>query len=341
MSKRDYYDVLGLKLDCKPQDIRKNYHKLALKWHPDKHMNKKEATSKFNEINEAYSVLIDPKKKKIYDTYGHKGIRQLQDGDGPFDKMNSFLVKGFQGTDKSAFDILWDILKERDDDSFTQAYKNCDIPEHFKSDFTGFFEDPNFEEDDDESDFFSTYIPTFADEDFLASSYSQFPMFNKPMYTENYMNSYNQSQPSQSYFNGFQQSMPRPQHQFFAAPAQQPSGTNKPASQQSYDFHYNQGLNNSFNPRNAPVIIIEDDESDVSNDNPIPNQTNDPFITQLNEFQFFLNKFHQDLENNRDSLGNLNPNSKKISKHEKVHPSPFSPKERAKRCPLISVPIYS
>ena len=67
-SKKDYYEVLGLKKDATKDEIRKAYKKLAIKWHPDKNPeNKKEAEEKFKEIAEAYSVLSDPDKKKEYD----------------------------------------------------------------------------------------------------------------------------------------------------------------------------------------------------------------------------------------------------------------------------------
>jgi len=71
MSKKDYYEVLGVPRDASEDVIRKAYKKLAIKWHPDKHTDdKKEAEEKFKEISEAYSVLSDPKKKREYDTGG-------------------------------------------------------------------------------------------------------------------------------------------------------------------------------------------------------------------------------------------------------------------------------
>ncbi|XP_062356394.1 dnaJ homolog subfamily B member 8 [Cinclus cinclus] len=64
----DYYKVLGLEEDASQDDIKKSYHKLALKWHPDKNpKNKEEAEKKFKEIVEAYEVLSDPRKRSLYD----------------------------------------------------------------------------------------------------------------------------------------------------------------------------------------------------------------------------------------------------------------------------------
>ncbi|NXU02117.1 DNJB8 protein, partial [Buphagus erythrorhynchus] len=64
----DYYKVLGLQEDASQDDIKKSYHKLALKWHPDKNpKNKEEAEKKFKEIVEAYEILSNPQKRSLYD----------------------------------------------------------------------------------------------------------------------------------------------------------------------------------------------------------------------------------------------------------------------------------
>lgn len=72
----DYYKVLGLSRDASPSDIKKAYHQLALKYHPDKNTdNKDEAEKKFKQVSEAYDVLSDEKKKKIYDQFGEEGLK--------------------------------------------------------------------------------------------------------------------------------------------------------------------------------------------------------------------------------------------------------------------------
>ena len=72
MAKRDYYEILGVSKNASVSEIKKAYRRLALKWHPDKHKeNKKEAEAKFKEINQAYEVLSDAKKKSAYDQFGH------------------------------------------------------------------------------------------------------------------------------------------------------------------------------------------------------------------------------------------------------------------------------
>ncbi len=82
MSKRDYYDVLGLPKDCSPDDVKKSYRKLAKQYHPD--VNKSaDAESKFKEAKDAYDVLSDEQKRAQYDQYGHVDPNQgMGGGDG-------------------------------------------------------------------------------------------------------------------------------------------------------------------------------------------------------------------------------------------------------------------
>lgn len=74
MSKRDYYDILGLAKNASEDDIKKAYRKLAMKYHPDRNPGEgaKEAEEKFKEAKEAYETLSDPQKKEQYDSYGHQ-----------------------------------------------------------------------------------------------------------------------------------------------------------------------------------------------------------------------------------------------------------------------------
>ncbi|MGQ9500078.1 MAG: molecular chaperone DnaJ [Dissulfurimicrobium sp.] len=72
--KRDYYDILGVSRTASFDDIKKAYRKLALRYHPDRNPNDKEAEEKFKEAAEAYEVLRDPEKRKVYDLHGHEGI---------------------------------------------------------------------------------------------------------------------------------------------------------------------------------------------------------------------------------------------------------------------------
>ncbi|WP_421868148.1 molecular chaperone DnaJ [Motiliproteus sp.] len=74
MSKRDYYEVLGVTRDSSDRDIKKAYRRLAMKYHPDRNPDDKAAEEKFKEANEAYEVLSDAQKKAAYDQYGHAGV---------------------------------------------------------------------------------------------------------------------------------------------------------------------------------------------------------------------------------------------------------------------------
>ncbi|PYF73881.1 molecular chaperone DnaJ [Pedobacter nutrimenti] len=74
MSKRDYYDVLGVSKNTSVEEIKKAYRKLAIKYHPDKNPDDKAAEEKFKEAAEAYEVLSNPEKRQRYDHYGHAGV---------------------------------------------------------------------------------------------------------------------------------------------------------------------------------------------------------------------------------------------------------------------------
>ncbi|MBR3509829.1 MAG: J domain-containing protein [Lachnospiraceae bacterium] len=71
MAKRDYYEILGLKKGAKEQEIKSAYRKLAKKYHPDSNPNDKKAEQYFKEVTEAYNVLSDAEKRRLYDQYGH------------------------------------------------------------------------------------------------------------------------------------------------------------------------------------------------------------------------------------------------------------------------------
>ena len=74
MSKRDYYEILGVSKSASADEIKKAYRKLAIKYHPDKNPGDKSAEEKFKEAAEAYEVLSDADKKARYDQFGHAGV---------------------------------------------------------------------------------------------------------------------------------------------------------------------------------------------------------------------------------------------------------------------------
>lgn len=98
-TKKDYYEILGVPRNATPEEIKKAYRRLALKYHPDRNPhNRKEAEEKFREISEAYEVLMDPQKRALYDRYGHEGLK------------GAFREGGFTWKDFTHFDDLEDIF---------------------------------------------------------------------------------------------------------------------------------------------------------------------------------------------------------------------------------------
>ncbi|MCG3743822.1 molecular chaperone DnaJ [Vibrio cincinnatiensis] len=82
MSKRDFYEVLGVSRDASERDIKKAYKRLAMKFHPDRNQGDASAADKFKEVKEAYEILTDPQKKSAYDQYGHRAFEQGAGGFG-------------------------------------------------------------------------------------------------------------------------------------------------------------------------------------------------------------------------------------------------------------------
>ncbi len=74
MSKRDFYKVLGVEKNADAKEIKKAYRKLAMKYHPDRNPDDKEAEEKFKEASMAYEVLCDEEKRAMYDRMGHEAF---------------------------------------------------------------------------------------------------------------------------------------------------------------------------------------------------------------------------------------------------------------------------
>ena len=98
MTKRCYYECLGVDRQATDEEIKKNYRKLAMQYHPDRNPGDKEAEEKFKEAAEAYEVLSDKEKRDIYDRYGHEGL-------------NGIGFRGFSGFD-DIFSSFGDIFED-------------------------------------------------------------------------------------------------------------------------------------------------------------------------------------------------------------------------------------
>ena len=103
MSKRDYYDVLGVNRDAGDEEIRKAYRKLAMKYHPDRNPDNPKADEHFKEVKEAYEMLSDGQKRAAYDQYGHAGV-DPQFGGGGF---GGFGGGGFSDAFGGIFDEIF------------------------------------------------------------------------------------------------------------------------------------------------------------------------------------------------------------------------------------------
>jgi molecular chaperone DnaJ len=117
--KRDYYEVLGVNRDASEEEIKKAYRKLAMKHHPDRNPDSKDAEERFKEAKEAYEVLSETEKRRAYDAYGHAGVNPQMGpgGEGP----------GFGGFAEAFGDIFSDIFGAGQGRGRSSVFRGADL----------------------------------------------------------------------------------------------------------------------------------------------------------------------------------------------------------------------
>ncbi len=121
MAKRDFYETLGVAKNASDDEIKKAYRKLAMKYHPDRNPDSKQAEDKFKEAKEAYEMLSDPQKREAYDRFGHAGVDPNMGGAGG-------AGAGFGGGFSDAFgDIFGDIFGGGRQRGGPQVYRGADL----------------------------------------------------------------------------------------------------------------------------------------------------------------------------------------------------------------------
>lgn len=119
MSKRDYYEVLGVSRDAAEADLKKAYRRLAMKYHPDRNPDDKGAEANFKEAKEAYEVLTDPQKRAAYNQFGHAAV-DGSGGGGGFNQAGAGFADIFG-------DVFGDIFGNSNRRGGSQVYRGSDL----------------------------------------------------------------------------------------------------------------------------------------------------------------------------------------------------------------------
>jgi len=115
--KKDYYEILGVPRNATKEEIKRAYRRLALQWHPDRNKSP-EAEERFKEITEAYSVLIDDEKRRLYDLYGHEGLS------GQYATQQDFQREAFRSSWRDIEEVLRDLGFGSFDSLFERLFRD-------------------------------------------------------------------------------------------------------------------------------------------------------------------------------------------------------------------------
>ena len=118
MTKRDYYEILELNRSADDVEIKKAYRKLAMKYHPDRNPDNKQAEEKFKEVKEAYEILSDPHKRQAYNQYGHAGVDPSMGAGG---------AQGFDGFADVFSTMFSDIFGGNRSGGHSSVYRGADL----------------------------------------------------------------------------------------------------------------------------------------------------------------------------------------------------------------------
>lgn len=132
--KKDYYEILGVARDATPDEIKRAYRQSALKYHPDRNQGNPEAEEMFKECSEAYDVLSDAEKRRIFDSYGYDGLHR--GGYGGFSDVSD-IFRHFSGMGgfEDLFSELFNIGKRRNGSGSSPAERGSDLRYRLEVDF--------------------------------------------------------------------------------------------------------------------------------------------------------------------------------------------------------------